>query len=100
MKLNQPIKRSLPVSNGVACLIFSASVLQDLRCALQKARSELQAKEAALKESDAERHAAMQEKDRSIAQLKRSVQEKEQQLQVARAIPRTFSANGMQLHIG
>lgn len=82
------------------CLIFSASVLQDLRCALQKARSELQAKEAALKESDTERRAAMQEKDRSIAQLKRSVQEKEQQLQVARAIPRTFSANGMQLHIG
>uniref|UniRef100_A0A3B4UWF5 CDK5 regulatory subunit-associated protein 2/Myomegalin coiled coil domain-containing protein n=1 Tax=Seriola dumerili TaxID=41447 RepID=A0A3B4UWF5_SERDU len=55
---------------------------QDLRCALQKARSELQAKDAALKESDAEKHSVLQEKERSIAQLKRSLQDKEQQLQV------------------
>ncbi|KAG7214688.1 hypothetical protein INR49_010580 [Caranx melampygus] len=54
---------------------------QDLRCALQKARSELQAKDAALKESDAEKHSMLQEKERSIAQLKRSLQDKEQQLQ-------------------
>ncbi|XP_022610484.1 myomegalin-like isoform X2 [Seriola dumerili] len=54
---------------------------QDLRCALQKARSELQAKDAALKESDAEKHSVLQEKERSIAQLKRSLQDKEQQLQ-------------------
>nr|XP_046263627.1 myomegalin-like isoform X3 [Scatophagus argus] len=54
---------------------------QDLRCALQKTRSELQAKEAALKESEAERHAVVQEKDRNVAQLKRSLQDKEQQLQ-------------------
>ncbi|XP_070701394.1 myomegalin-like isoform X2 [Pempheris klunzingeri] len=54
---------------------------QDLRCALQKTRSELQAKEATLKESEAERHAAVQEKERNITQLKRSLQDKEQQLQ-------------------
>ncbi|GAA6234826.1 myomegalin-like isoform X5 [Lates japonicus] len=54
---------------------------QDLRCALQKTRSELQAKEAALKESEAEKHTVVQEKDRSIAQLERSLQDKEQQLQ-------------------
>ncbi|XP_070831102.1 myomegalin-like isoform X6 [Chaetodon trifascialis] len=54
---------------------------QDLRCALQKTRSELQAKEAALKESEAERLAVVQEKDRSITQLKRSLQDKEGQLQ-------------------
>uniref|UniRef100_A0A3B4YR53 CDK5 regulatory subunit-associated protein 2/Myomegalin coiled coil domain-containing protein n=1 Tax=Seriola lalandi dorsalis TaxID=1841481 RepID=A0A3B4YR53_SERLL len=54
---------------------------QDLRCALQKARSELQAKDAALKESDAEKHSVLQEKERSITQLKRSLQDKEQQLQ-------------------
>uniref|UniRef100_A0A672HL73 Uncharacterized protein n=1 Tax=Salarias fasciatus TaxID=181472 RepID=A0A672HL73_SALFA len=55
---------------------------QDLRCALQKIRSELEAKEAALKESEAERYAVVQEKDRSITQLRRSLQDKEQQLQV------------------
>ncbi|XP_031137034.2 myomegalin isoform X8 [Sander lucioperca] len=54
---------------------------QDLRCALQKARSELQAKEAALKEAEAERHTVVQESDRSIAQLQCSLQDKEQQLQ-------------------
>ncbi|XP_008280462.1 myomegalin-like isoform X2 [Stegastes partitus] len=54
---------------------------QDLRCALQKIRSELQAKEAALKESEAERHTVVQEKDSSITQLKRSLQDKEQQLE-------------------
>ncbi|XP_029971762.1 myomegalin isoform X3 [Salarias fasciatus] len=54
---------------------------QDLRCALQKIRSELEAKEAALKESEAERYAVVQEKDRSITQLRRSLQDKEQQLQ-------------------
>ncbi|XP_039998702.1 myomegalin-like isoform X3 [Xiphias gladius] len=54
---------------------------QDLRCALQKTRSELQAKETALKESDAEKHTVVQEKDRTITQLKRSLQDKEQQLQ-------------------
>ncbi|XP_022053261.2 myomegalin isoform X2 [Acanthochromis polyacanthus] len=54
---------------------------QDLRCTLQKMRSELQAKEAALKESEAEKHTVVQGKDSSIAQLKRSLQDKEQQLQ-------------------
>ncbi|XP_047223300.1 myomegalin-like isoform X2 [Girardinichthys multiradiatus] len=54
---------------------------QDLRCALQKIRSELQTKEVALKESEAEKIAAAQEKDRIIAQLERSLQDKEQQLQ-------------------
>ncbi|XP_039671038.1 myomegalin-like isoform X7 [Perca fluviatilis] len=54
---------------------------QDLRCALQKTRSELQAKEAALKEAEAERHTVVQESDRSIAQLQCSLQDKEQQLQ-------------------
>ncbi|KAM7379228.1 hypothetical protein PAMP_004793 [Pampus punctatissimus] len=54
---------------------------QDLRCALQKSRSEIQAKEAALKESETERHSVVQDKDRSIAQLKCSLQDKEQQLQ-------------------
>ncbi|XP_047188050.1 myomegalin-like isoform X4 [Scophthalmus maximus] len=54
---------------------------QDLRCALQKTRSELQAKEAALKDSEAEKHTEVQEKDRSISQLKRCLQDKEQQLQ-------------------
>ncbi|XP_028283911.1 myomegalin isoform X3 [Parambassis ranga] len=54
---------------------------QDLRCALQKSRSELQAKEAALKESEAEKHTVVQEKERSITQLKHSLQDKEQQLQ-------------------
>ncbi|XP_035803441.2 myomegalin isoform X3 [Amphiprion ocellaris] len=54
---------------------------QDLRCTLQKIRSELQAKEAALKESEDEKHTVVQEKDSSIAQLKRSLQDKEQQLQ-------------------
>ncbi|XP_074507165.1 myomegalin-like isoform X2 [Sebastes fasciatus] len=54
---------------------------QDLRCALQKTRSELQAKEAALKEAEAERHTVVQEKDRSVTQLKLSLQDKEQQLQ-------------------
>ncbi|KAK5888903.1 hypothetical protein CesoFtcFv8_014954 [Champsocephalus esox] len=54
---------------------------QDLRCALQKTRSELQAKEAALKEAEAERHTGLQEKERSIAQLKHTLQDKEQQLQ-------------------
>ncbi|MED6287054.1 hypothetical protein CHARACLAT_012526 [Characodon lateralis] len=54
---------------------------QDLRCALQKIRSELHTKEAALKEYEAEKIAAAQEKDRIIAQLERSLQDKEQQLQ-------------------
>uniref|UniRef100_H3DCX2 Uncharacterized protein n=1 Tax=Tetraodon nigroviridis TaxID=99883 RepID=H3DCX2_TETNG len=54
---------------------------QDLRCALQKCRSELQDKEAALKESEAERCAVVQEKDRSITQLRHCLQDKEQQLQ-------------------
>ncbi|XP_026168604.1 myomegalin isoform X3 [Mastacembelus armatus] len=54
---------------------------QDLRCALEKIRSELQAKEAALKESEAEKHNVVQEKDRNIAQLKHSLQDKERQLQ-------------------
>ncbi len=67
-----------------------ASAPQDLRCALQKTRSELQAKEAALKESEVERHAVVQEKDRSIAQLKCSVQDKEEQLQVTHTIPHAF----------
>ncbi|MEQ2174271.1 hypothetical protein GOODEAATRI_006164 [Goodea atripinnis] len=58
------------------------SLFKDLRCALQKIRSELQTKEAALKESEAEKIAAAQEKDRIIAQLERSLQDKEQQLQV------------------
>lgn len=58
--------------------------LQDLRCALQKSRSELQEKEAALKESEAERLAAAQEKERSVTQLKHALQDKEQQLEVAR----------------
>lgn len=58
--------------------------MQDLRCALQKTRSELQAKEAALKENVAERHVMVQEKERSITQLKHSLQEKDQQLQVTR----------------
>lgn len=66
-------------------------MVQDLRCDLQKTRSELQAKEAALKDSEAERQAVVQENNRSVALLKRSLQEKEQQLQVALAIPRTFS---------
>ncbi|KAM4727582.1 myomegalin isoform 3-T3 [Anableps anableps] len=54
---------------------------QDLRCALQKTRSELQTKEVALKESEAEKIAVTREKDRIIAQLERSLQDKEQQLQ-------------------
>lgn len=66
-------------------------MLQDLRCALQKTRSELQAKEAALKDSEAEKRAMAQENNKSVALLKRSLQEKEQQLQVALAIPFTFS---------
>uniref|UniRef100_A0A3Q3LN11 Uncharacterized protein n=1 Tax=Mastacembelus armatus TaxID=205130 RepID=A0A3Q3LN11_9TELE len=61
---------------------------QDLRCALEKIRSELQAKEAALKESEAEKHNVVQEKDRNIAQLKHSLQDKERQLQVT--IPHTL----------
>lgn len=76
-------------------------MFQDLRCALQKTRSELQAKEAALKECEAERHTVVQEKDRSITQLKCSLQEKERQLQVTRAIPQAFNAfnaYSMQLH--
>uniref|UniRef100_A0A3Q2NS57 Uncharacterized protein n=1 Tax=Fundulus heteroclitus TaxID=8078 RepID=A0A3Q2NS57_FUNHE len=60
---------------------LSRFLLQDLRGALQKTRSELQAKEAALKESEEERAAAALKKDRIIAQLQRSLQEKEQQLQ-------------------
>lgn len=66
-------------------------MLQDLRCSLQKTRSELQAKEAALKESEAVRQAVVLENNRSVALLKRSLQEKEQQLQVTLAVPRTFS---------
>lgn len=65
-------------------------MVQDLRCGLQKTRSELQAKEAALKDSEAERQAVAQENNRNVALLKRSLQEKEQQLQVALAIPRMF----------
>uniref|UniRef100_A0A3Q1FXV6 Uncharacterized protein n=1 Tax=Acanthochromis polyacanthus TaxID=80966 RepID=A0A3Q1FXV6_9TELE len=65
---------------------------QDLRCTLQKMRSELQAKEAALKESEAEKHTVVQGKDSSIAQLKRSLQDKEQQLQVTSIIPHTLDA--------
>lgn len=65
---------------------LSSLLLQDLRCALHKTRSELQAKEAALKEAEAERHTVVQEKDRSITQLTRSLQDKEQQLQVAYTI--------------
>uniref|UniRef100_A0A3B5BNE7 Uncharacterized protein n=1 Tax=Stegastes partitus TaxID=144197 RepID=A0A3B5BNE7_9TELE len=65
---------------------------QDLRCALQKIRSELQAKEAALKESEAERHTVVQEKDSSITQLKRSLQDKEQQLEVTNTTPHTLDA--------
>lgn len=66
-------------------------MLQDLRCGLQKTRSELQVKEAALKESEAVRQAVVLENNRSVALLKRSLQEKEQQLQVTLAVPRTFS---------
>lgn len=78
-----------------------AFVLQDLRCALQKTRSELQAKEAALKESEAERHTVVQEKDISITQLKHSLQEKERQLEVTRGVPHTCIRiqHSMQLHI-
>lgn len=67
---------------------MSVSMVQDLRCDLQKTRLELQAKEAALKDSEAERQTLVQENNRSVALLKRSLQEKEQQLQVALAIPR------------
>lgn len=66
-------------------------MLQDLRCALQKTRSELQAKEAALKDSEAERRATVQENNKSVALLKRSLLEKEQQLQVSLAIPHWLS---------
>lgn len=66
-------------------------MLQDLRCALQKTRSELQAKEAALKDSEAEKQTMVQENNNSVALLKRSLQEKEQQLQVVFAIPRMLS---------
>ncbi|XP_069368003.1 myomegalin-like isoform X12 [Paralichthys olivaceus] len=54
---------------------------QDLRCALQKTRSELQAKEAALKGSEAEKLAVVQEKETGIAQLKHCLKDKEQQLE-------------------
>lgn len=66
-------------------------MLQDLRCALQKTRSELQAKEAALMDSEAERQAIVQENYKCVALHKRSLQEKEQQLQVALAIPHMLS---------
>lgn len=70
-------KKRERASSGI-CLL----PLQDLRCALQKSRSELQEKEAALKESEAERVAAAQEKERSITQLRHALQDKEQQLEV------------------
>lgn len=66
-------------------------MLQDLRCAMQKTRSELQAKEAALKDSEAEKQAIVQDNNKSMALLKRSLQEKEQQLQVVLSILRMFS---------